>query len=115
LLSYGIGTPPTRSAALRLAVVGNERLAPFPDGEALIPVLSAAFTALRLRDYALVELVLEPEPAIVRAFPNPPLGRKDTFAQVASDAGLKYEDLVLSIADEAWERHKEVAVAVKTA
>ena len=115
LVSYGVGAAPASAAELRVAAVGNDRLALFPAGEALATVLSAAFAALRLRDYALVHLVVQPEPAIVRAVPNPALGRKGAFARVAADAGFRYEDLVLSIVDEAWARHTEVAVSVKTA
>jgi len=115
LISYGVAAPALVGPTIRLAVVGNDRLAVFPAGESLTRVLARGFAALRLRDYALVEVVLDPEPAILRAVPNPSLGRNDELAQVAASAGLAYEDLVLSIADEAWERHKEVAVAVKSA
>jgi hypothetical protein len=115
LLSYGIGALAGARAALRLAVVGNDRLAVFPPTDDALAVLGGSFAALRLRDYALVEIAVQPEPAIVRAIPNPRLGRKGTFARVAAEAGFNYDDLVLSIADEAWDRHKEVAVAVKTA
>ncbi len=115
LVSYGVAAPAQAGPTIRLAVLGNDRLAIFPAGESLSRTLSAAFAALRLRDYALVELQLDPEPTILRAVPNPSLGRKDDLATVAASAGLAYEDLVLSIADEAWDRHKEVAVAVKSA
>jgi hypothetical protein len=115
LLSYGIAAPAAARAVLSLAVVGNDRLAVFPANDDAMLVLGASFAALRLRDYALVEIAVQPEPAIVRAVPNPPLGRRGAFARVAAEAGFNYDDLVLSITDEAWDRHKEVAVAVKTA
>jgi D-alanine-D-alanine ligase-like ATP-grasp enzyme len=115
LVSYGVPDAHGEAPSVRVAVLGNDRLAVFPPNEPLAPLLAAAFAALRLRDYAILDLGAGPSPGIVRAEPNPGLGRDEPFARAAATAGLAYQDLILSIADEAWARHKEIAGAVKTA
>src|SRR5262249_2676760 len=109
---------PSRSAsgvARRFAVVGNERLEVFPAEDELLPAVRAAWSGLRLRDYAIIEAELEPEPASVRAGPNPPFAPDAQAAGPAEAGGLSYKDLLLRIADEAWQRHVSVARAAKTA
>src|SRR5262249_12067594 len=100
---------------VRFVVVGNERLTSFPAAEEVLPALQSAYGALRLRDYAIIEAEVGPEPAIVGAIPNPSLGRDGQVAMAAAAAGLGYTDLLMRVLDEAWARHVAVAPAAKTA
>jgi hypothetical protein len=118
LASYGIAATGD-GPRVRVGVVGNERpqAMGFGTGDAASITLASAFTALRLRDYALVELQLDDggAPAVVSAVPNPPLERDGELARLSADTGRGYDELILSIADEAWLRHNDLAAIVKTA
>jgi len=114
LASHGVAASgPDRS--VRFVVLGNDRLTTFPAAEELLPAVHIAWGALRLRDYAIIEAQVGPEPAIVGAVPNPPLGRDGPVALAAAAAGLSYPDLLLRVLGEAWSRHVAVAPAAKTA
>jgi hypothetical protein len=124
LASHGVAGS-GRGPSAHVVVLGNERLTLYPmrgtgaaappAADELLPALQVAHAALRLRDYAVIEAELGPEPAIVRAVPNPPLRRDGLVALAAAAGGLSYTDLLLGVVDEAWKRHVAVAPASKTA
>jgi D-alanine-D-alanine ligase-like ATP-grasp enzyme len=115
LSSYGVLAETSSLPTSTYAVLGNDRVTIMPDGEELVPLVQATGAALRLRDYALIEASDVFEPVLVRAVPNPSLGRDEPFAAAAARAGISYDDLILRIANEAWERHHAVAGVAKTA
>lgn len=65
-----------------------------------------AFEALGCRDYGRVDLRIDAQgrPFVIDVNPNPDLSREAGLACQAAAGGLSYEDLVLGIAQAAWER-----------
>lgn len=106
----GVDTP--------VAAIGNDpvEVLPPPGAKAVEPALAeivaAACGALRLRDYAVVVVRVEPGGrvvGVVRALANPSLGRDDDLARAAARAGLSYPDLMRRILAEAQGRRQAEA------
>ena len=74
--------------------------------EKMQEVAKNAFQALRLRDYARIDLRVTPndEIYVIEANPNCYLEEKSEFAMSAAAAGLDYAALINRIADLALER-----------
>lgn len=98
-----------------VAVLGNEPIEVLPVGNArrgvpeeILEAARGAFSALRLRDYALLLLRTSSDGrvAIRRAVPNPPLGPEDDLARAARQAGMRYDVLLRRIVDESLRRHE---------
>jgi D-alanine-D-alanine ligase len=66
-----------------------------------------AFHALRLRDYARIDLRVSPDGEIyvIEVNPNPYLERESEFARAARREGIEYDDLVSRIVDLAMARY----------
>ncbi|MBI4508257.1 MAG: hypothetical protein HY698_01390 [Deltaproteobacteria bacterium] len=119
-VSVVAGSDDPEGTDISVGLLGNEVLEVFPSHEAgseLLPghitpfvgareekdrIARIVFDALRFRDYGLLVLRLTPSGAlwVVRAFPNPSLGRDGALARAAERAGWSYDSIILRVLEE---------------